>query len=497
MSTQKAGIVAMSLLLASGAASAQDATLEQRLRELESAYTELLIRDREKEQELERLRGEVSALRRGDRTGGKPPSSGSAGHQGHGHPAPQSSGEKSGHDHAHGAGHDDAHDHEGHAHGAADVLVETEHVRLYMPSFGLDLAGYKDDSDPALEERLETLNGFGGHAHGDGEKDEHGVLTDGFNLRHAEVGFAVEAIGFGRGQVLINGTTDGVELEEAFVKTVPVLDVASFKAGKFRSNFGFFNEYHSPEWKFADMPLAHFLIFGDHGLEGTGVQGEFSTSRFPVRLGLEGYQGGGETIFSRNDEVGDVDEPSVFVGWLKARPFERDRHAIEVGFSGGIGRHQEEHDEDGDEELFKGDAWFISPGFAYMHKGKGEHGAGDITVKGEYIYRVKDLSNVEDGEPLESRQDGYYLQAAYGFAPRFEAGVRWEQVGLINDMTEGEESESFGESWRVGSFFAFKPVPGSSVGVQVNYGSYDFDTGREDVFQAMARLTFRYGPHFH
>jgi hypothetical protein len=228
-----------------------------------------------------------------------------------------------------------------------------------------------------------------------------------------------------------------------------------------------------------------------------GVQAEAEVPGVPLRIGLEGFQGGGETMFARNDAAGDVDEPSVFVGWLKGNPIRHGDVSLSLGLSGGIGRHQEEHDDDGDEENFKGDAWFLSPGFTLVRHGKGEAGAGDLTLTGEYIYRVKDLSNVDNGEPLESTQDGYYLQAAYGVAPRFEAGLRWEQVGLINETTKGDETEEFGESWRVGGIFAFKPVAWSRVGVQANYGSYDFDTGRDDVFQTMARLVFQFGPHFH
>lgn len=493
MVDRKTGLVVVlftaGVLLRPGAAPAQETSLEQRLRELESAYTELLIRDREKARELDRLRGEVSALRRGKRDGAAPdaPAKGAAADEPHDH------GQEHRHDHGHtqdaGAGHD-------HDRASSDVLLESGGARLYVPSIGLDFVGYKDDSNPALEERLESLQGFG-HAHEDGDDHGHALLVDGFNLRHAEVGFAAEAIGYGRAQVMINGSVDGVELEEAFVKTDPILGLTSFKAGQFRSNFGYFNEYHSPEWKFADAPLPQFLIFGDHGLEGLGVQAEITPPGVPLRIGLEGFQGGGETIFMRNDEAGSVDEPSVFVGWLKGSPYSEGRNRLDLGFAGGIGRHQEVHDEGGGEEKFKGDAWFLSPGFTFRHAGKGPHGAGDVVVKGEYIYRVKDLSNVEDGEPLEATQDGYYLQAAYGFAPRFEAGLRWEQVGLINETTEGDATEDFGESWRVGGFFAFKPVPWSRVGVQANYGSYDFDTGRDDVFQAMARLVFQYGPHFH
>jgi hypothetical protein len=489
MADRKAGLAAA--LLAAGvllhpapAAAQQAASFEQRLRELESAYTELLIRDGEKTREIERLQGEVSGLRLGKRDVGAAP--------GHGHDHGKAEKAPAAKEAPHDHGHADAHDHA--AEGSGDVLLESGGFRVYVPSIGIDMVAYRDDSSPDLEERLGTLRGFG-HAHG--SEEEHAQLKDGFVLRHAEVGFAAEAVGYGRAFVLINAGTDGVELEEAFVQSDPLAGIAAFKAGKFRSAYGFFNQYHSPEWKFADAPLAHFLLFGDHGLEGTGVQAVLTPPGLPVRVGFEGFQGGGETIFSRNDAAGRVEEPSVFVGWVKATAFERDANRLELGFAGGFGRQQEVHDDEDPVEKFKGDAWFLSPGFDFFRRGNGPHGAGDVAVKGEYVYRVKDLDNVDDGTPLDSAQDGYYLEAAYGFAPRFEAGLRWEQVGLINETTEGDATEAFGKSWRAAGFLAFKPVRWARLGVQADYGSYDFEDGRDEVFQSLARLVFQAGPHFH
>lgn len=481
----RVGALALSIAaLLPAAATAQGPDLEQRLRELESAYTELLIRDGEKTREMERLRGEVSALRQGKRDAGVPAAA-----------APAVPAKDDGHGHAHAG-----HDHGGeagpdHAAERSDVLFESGGARVYVPSVGLDFVGYRDDSSQDLEARLGGLRGFG-HAHGNGD-DEHAQLEDGFVLRHAELGFAVEAVGYGRAQILINGGVDGVELEEAFLQSEPIGGIAAFKGGKFRSGFGYFNPYHSPEWKFADAPLVHFLLLGDHGLEGTGVQAVLAPPGLPVRVGLEGFQGGGETMFSRDDAAGRVEEPSVFVGWAKATAFEKEFGRLDLGFAGGHGRHQEVHEEEGTTERFKGDAWFLSPGFAFFRQGRGPHGAGDVSVKGEYIYRMKALSNLDSGEPLDATQDGYYLEAAYGVAPRFEAGLRWEQVGLINETTEGDTTESFGRSWRAGGFFAFRPVRWARLGVQAAYGSYDFADGRGEVFQALGRAVFQYGPHFH
>jgi hypothetical protein len=179
-------LAAAALLPASPAAAQQATSFEQRLRELESAYTELLVRDGEKAREIERLRGEVSGLRQGKRDAGATPD------HGHDHGKAAKEVKESPHDHDHA----DAHDHA--AESGGDVLLESGGFRVYVPSIGIDMVAYRDDSSPDLEERLGTLRGFG-HAHGEGD-DEHAQLTDGFVLRHAEVGFAAEAVGYGRAQ---------------------------------------------------------------------------------------------------------------------------------------------------------------------------------------------------------------------------------------------------------------------------------------------------------
>ena len=104
--------IGASLLPGSGLA--QEASLEQRLRELEGAYTELLVRDREKTREMERLRGEVSALRQGRRDAAVPAAQA--------HP----------HEHRHAATHDHDHDHDPtHAvTDGGDVLLESGGFRV-------------------------------------------------------------------------------------------------------------------------------------------------------------------------------------------------------------------------------------------------------------------------------------------------------------------------------------------------------------------------------
>jgi len=492
------------LLFAAPATRAAEPTVEERLAELEKAYVELLVSDRNKSRELERLRGELEAL-------GAQPAVATGRVEDHQHE----------HEHEHGQGHEQEHAGHGHAHGShdplgiGDLLVETGSFRLYTPSIGLDLVGYGDSSDPALEARLGELRGFGGghdHEHDD-DDHAHGQLDHGFNLRHAEIGLAAEIIGFGQAQILLNASLDGVELEEAFFKSAPIGDLATIKLGKFRSGFGFFNAQHSPEWDFADAPLAHYTLLGDHGLEDLGAQLVLAPAALPVEFGLEVLQGDGETLFTRDEAAGDAMTPGAAVAWARARVLDEAGHHLVVGLAGGLGVHQqalgghegeeheeEEHEEEEQghaEELGDGTAWFFSPGFAYLRQGKGARGQGDLRVTGEYLLRGLDMDVVGEDERYRSLQDGYYLQAVYGVAPGLDLGLRWEQLGLVNRVEAEGDTADFGSSWRASGLLAYRFNGWARAGVQIGYGAYDFEAGRDEVFQALARFTIQLGPHLH
>ncbi len=493
-------------------------SLEERLNALEQDYVKILVREREKQEEIEQLREELERLRRGDRT--SPDASHGHGHgHGHAHEGDKKQGSSTASQASTQEGHDHAHDHGGHGHhddhsnGYSSVLLETEDVIVYAPAIGVDLSLYQDDGDTALESRLEELAGFGGgHSHGEGEEG-HG-LEDGFNLRHAEVGLAVGLKGIARAQVLFNGSEDGVETEEAFVVSEPIGDVLTLKAGLFRSGFGFFNAKHSPEWDFVNQPLANFALLGDHGLDGLGGQAVFSPGNGRVTFGVEAFNGDGETLFSREDGIEDQDNPGVIVGWIKGDAFRTSSSTLRLGFAGGYGIHQQEleaheheeeeeeheheHEEEEEEERFgDGRAWFISPGFEFVSQGSGPRLEGDWTVRGEYIYRFKDLDIVDESETYEAKQDGYYLEALYGVTPSFQIGARFDQIGLVNSITDEDEKTSYDSSEQISLVGSYWFNDWARLSGQVGFGDYAFEDGNDEVMHGSLRFTMQLGPHFH
>ena len=100
------------------------------------------------------------------------------------------------------------------------------------------------------------------------------------------------------------------------------------------------------------------------------------------------------------------------------------------------------------------------------------------------------------GNSRIDEQDGYYVQATYGFLPRWRAGLRWEQVGLTNEseLPDGT-AEDFGTSDRASAMLDFTPSEFSRIRLQANQGSYETDEGREDVTEYFVQWMVSLGTH--
>jgi len=177
----------------------------------------------------------------------------------------------------------------------------------------------------------------------------------------------------------------------------------------------------------------------------------------------------------------------VGVGWLKIGPNLPGNHALQFGAFGASGKHQEAHD---------GDA-------VYKYNTPHPHGQGDVILQGEYFNRRKDLELVGHdlapqlvGNSRVDDQDGYYVQAVYGFLPRWRAGIRWEQVGLTNEseLPDGSK-EDFGSSDRASAMLDFTPSEFSRIRLQANQGSYETAEGREDVTEVYVQWMISLGAH--
>ena len=203
----------------------------------------------------------------------------------------------------------------------------------------------------------------------------------------------------------------------------------------------------------------------------------------------------------------------MIVGWGKGDVFRSSRSRLRLGLAAGYGFHQqslgahdeheEEDHEDEDhhdsEEDRNGDghAWFFSPGFELTNEGTGPRLDGDWSVRGEYLYRLKDLDIVGESEKYKSTQDGLYVEGLYGLAPDFQIGARFDQLGLVNTVTDEGEETGYGSSRQISLVGSYWPNDWSRLSFQLGYGDYAFEGGDDEVLHGSIRFTMQLGPHLH
>lgn len=335
--------------------------------------------------------------------------------------------------------------------------------------------------------------GAGGHGHDDEHGHAHGTATNGFNFQEAELSFSATVDPYFDAALYLAIDGDGnLDLEEGWFQTRALPYGLRVKGGKFLSDFGYINRQHPHQWDFVDQNLPYLNLLGDHGLQDTGLQLTW-LAPLPVYtlFGMEALQGDqeifGATVSTLEQEelnLGATDDgPRLWTAFAKVAPDIGRNHALQLGISYAHAKQQQlvlghthleeavtvdEHDHDDhaelhadDEQLMEiehetglaGDADLWGLDLVYKYDGGGAHGQGDIKFQTEYLRSIQDLSvrasaHAEDlGRRRTYTTDGLYAQALYGFAPKWTAGLRYDVLGLTNDVS-GDLDDSFGASDR-------------------------------------------------
>jgi len=398
---------------------------------------------------------------------------------------------------------------------------------------------YHDDINGAGNERLGMADGIS-HAHGaddehDHEGHSHGSSDQGFNFRSAELVFSASVDNYFDANAMLAIDSDGIEVEEAWFQTRSLPNGFKVKAGKFLSDIGYANNQHPHNWDFVDQNLAYLNLLGDHGLSDNGVQVTWLPEwDYYTLLGMEILQGSNEKL-NAEAEIDDAllhelehenmalgfdrrkDGPRMLTAFAKFAPDLGYNHALQLGVWGawsnqhqelhGELEHEDEHEEhdehselddhdDHEEEethiplhALDGDSWMWGLDVVYKYDANGPYGQGDFKLQGEYLWQRKDLKltfHQDDpalvGAERQFTEDGFYLQGMYGIAPRWQAGLRYDVVGLTNKLeSNGNRLKSWDESDRWTAMLTWKPTEFSLFRLQYSKADMTID-GKSDDF---------------
>jgi hypothetical protein len=327
---------------------------------------------------------------------------------------------------------------------------------------------------------------------------------DGFNFRAGELSFAATVTPYF--DVAIRGTVDGAgisALENAWIRTRGLPYGLRLKAGKFNSDFGYINKQHPHDWDFVDQNLPYLNFFGE-SLIDTGVQLAWRPD-LPLRpmIGAELFRGNqevfGATLDADQQQALALGNTAggmrMWSAFAKVAPDLGERHSLVFGLSYTRNRqYQQVQPFMGLEETGAGlesmdlalipnpDEALHTPGMeadpvfgdlaairdlglagsreiwglelVYQYQGGGVHGHGNFKFQTEYLRSIKHLDIRYSPDPTliglrpTFTTDGLYAQALYGFAPHWTAGVRYDVLGLTNQVSGGPVGASFGASNR-------------------------------------------------
>ncbi|HYA27528.1 MAG TPA: hypothetical protein VEI95_01830 [Acidobacteriota bacterium] len=154
-----------------------------------------------------------------------------------------------------------------------------------------------------------------------------------FDFRSAELGIAASVDPFARMYSFINGSQDGVEVDEAAAITTSLPWNLTAKGGRFLADFGRFPKVHEHELPFVNEPLSiQRMVGGETQADGMEVNYLFPTPFF-----LRATLGGMNKIGEDNNQVNNSKPRSwsqfTYLGRLNTYFDVTDNHSIELGTS--------------------------------------------------------------------------------------------------------------------------------------------------------------------
>jgi hypothetical protein len=365
-----------------------------------------------------------------------------------------------------------------------------------------------------------------GIGHGVGFGEAEAGIENGFNLGESELVMSAIVDPYFDGHLTLTvGADGGTALEESWLQTRLLPNGLKIKMGKFLSGIGYQNSQHKHAWDFADQNLAYLGLLGAESFKDTGMQLTWvAPTPFYALLGIEALQGQQQehfgTLINRSDAETIIATtlplpeakagPRIHTLFAKFAPDIGDSQALQIGLSyAQAQQYQQLKDDDGiplngDEYALDGKQTLYSLDWVYKWDSAGEFGQGDIKVIGEYL-RLKNNMNITAtgasakvlvGDKVTGSQDGYYLQASYGIAPRWSLATRYDVNGATNELNLTGTRSELQQSSRLGLSLAFSPSEFSRLRLQLAKGSIYDDAGAKTALrQVFLQYTHSLGPH--
>ena len=155
--------------------------------------------------------------------------------------------------------------------------VTEDVVRKIQPSLSAANKTFPAQFNPSIGFIVDTVGSYTDHERGD------------FEFRSGELGISANIDPFARGFAIINGTSSGIDVEEAGIVTTSLPYNLTVKGGRFFADFGRLSTFHDHDLPFVNRPLVlDRYVGGESQADGVEVNYLAPLSQY-VTLTLGAY----------------------------------------------------------------------------------------------------------------------------------------------------------------------------------------------------------------
>jgi hypothetical protein len=138
--------------------------------------------------------------------------------------------------------------------------VKEEVLRDIRPSLAAANKTFPSQFNPAIGFIIDTVGSYRDKQKGN------------FEFRSGELGISANVDPFTRGYAIINGTPDGIEVEEAAIVTTALPYSLTVKGGRFFADFGRLSKFHDHDLPFVNRPVVlDTFVNGESRADGVEV----------------------------------------------------------------------------------------------------------------------------------------------------------------------------------------------------------------------------------
>lgn len=333
--------------------------------------------------------------------------------------------------------------------------------------------------------------------------DEIGPGERSFSLGESEIGLSanIDPYFFGSVVLAVSGDNE-IAAEEAFIQTTALPDGWKIKAGRFFSGLGYLNEQHAHTWDFMDAPLAYQgMVGGQYGQEGVQAKWLAPTDQF-IELGVEAGNGSRFPGTSRNRNGSGSAVVFAHTGGDLGSS-----HSWRAGASYLHTKAQDRAWTDPQDErlshAFTGTSklWVLDGVWKWAPNGNATQ--TNLKLQGEYFRRtengtaVYDVDSAANADAYRTAQSGWYVQGVYQFAPRWRAGMRFDQLssGTIEAGSNTALVEAPSKPKRTSVMLDWSLSEFSKIRMQYSHDQSRVDTGDRQLFVQYQMSLGAHGAH--